>query len=315
MDFNKIKTFEDYKIAKNKFFGPEGEIFSLTKDLKTASADKKAEIGKKIKSLKEKAEIEFEKVLKRIELQKVKDKIENEWIDINQPVENNSSLHPITLVANRIREWFLENGYFEYFDSEIVSDEYNFERLNIEKDHPAREMQDSLYINENLLLRTHNTGISAKMLEKYKNQAFSQFAIGKVYRNDEDDQTHSHQFTQVDFVSVGYVNFPNLIWTLKSFLSYVLETEVEIRLRPSYFPFTEPSAEVDVLYKGKWIEILGSGMLHKKVLKKAGYTNDMNGFAAGIGLERIAMIKYQINDIRELYKNDLRFLNQFRKDK
>ncbi|MBN3534360.1 phenylalanine--tRNA ligase subunit alpha [Mycoplasma procyoni] len=315
MDYKSIKTLEDLKLAKNKFYGPEGEISKLTNLLKTVSGPEKAEIGKKIKALKEEAEQEFQDALKRIEEQKIKEKIENEWVDVNEPLSSSSSLHPITLVANRIETWFLENGYFRFYDSEIVSDEYNFERLNIEKDHPAREMQDSLYIDENTLLRTHNTGISAKVLEMFKNEAFSQFSIGKVYRNDEDDQTHSHQFTQVDFVSVGYLNIKNLVWTLKSFLSYVLESDVEIRMRPSYFPFTEPSVEVDVFYKNRWIEILGAGMLHKKVLEKAGYTNDMNGFAAGIGLERIAMIKYQISDIRELYRNDLRFLNQFRKDR
>ncbi|MGZ9413654.1 phenylalanine--tRNA ligase subunit alpha [Mycoplasma sp. AC157] len=314
MELDKIKNLEDLKQAKNKVFGPEGEIAKLTKELKQTTNDKKAQIGKKIKELKEKAELFFQKAAENIEKHRIESKIQNEWIDVNEPLESKSSLHPITLVSKKIREWFSQNGYLEYTDSEIVSDEYNFERLNIAKDHPAREMQDSLYINQNLLLRTHNTGISAKTLEMFKNQSFSQFSIGKVYRNDEDDQTHSHQFTQVDFISVGNVNFPNLIWTLKSFLSYVLEEEVQIRMRPSYFPFTEPSVEVDVFYKNKWIEILGAGMLHKNVLKQAGYTNDMNGFAAGIGLERIAMIKYQIQDIREFYKNDLRFLNQFRKE-
>ncbi|UWD34006.1 phenylalanine--tRNA ligase subunit alpha [Mesomycoplasma molare] len=314
MDINKIKTLEDLKIEKNKIFGVDGEIAKLTKKLKNVSSEEKATIGKEIKKLKEEAELFFQEASKKIEEIKIQEKIKNEWIDISEPLIQSSSLHPLTLITNRIREWFFQNGYFEYKDSEIVSDEYNFERLNIGKDHPAREMQDSLYIDENTLLRTHNTGISAKILEMYKNKEFSQFSIGKVYRKDEDDQTHSHQFTQLDFISVGNVNFPNLIWTLKSFLSYVLEEEVEIRMRPSYFPFTEPSVEVDVFYKNRWIEILGAGMLHKNVLKMAGYTNQMNGFAAGIGLERIAMIKYQIQDIRELYINDLRILNQFRKE-
>ncbi|WP_033160946.1 phenylalanine--tRNA ligase subunit alpha [[Mycoplasma] collis] len=315
MEFDKIKTFEDLKLAKNKFYGKDGEIFKLTQQLKLAKNDEKAKIGKKIKDLKEFAEKQFQEITKNIEIENIKRKMDSEWIDVNEPLFNNSSLHPITLIIQKIREWFVQNGYFEVKDIEFVSDEYNFERLNIPKDHPAREMQDSLYFNEKILLRTHNTGISAKVLEMNKNKSFSQFSIGKVYRNDEDDQTHSHQFTQLDFVSVGYVNFPNLIWTLKSFLSYVLEQEVEIRLRPSYFPFTEPSVEVDVFYQNNWIEILGAGILHQNVMKMAGYTNDMSAFAAGVGIERLAMIKYKINDIRELYKNDLRFLNQFRKDK
>ncbi|VEU59144.1 phenylalanine--tRNA ligase subunit alpha [Mesomycoplasma neurolyticum] len=315
MNLNEIKTLEDLKLAKNKFYGPNGEIFALTQKLKTANKDEKILIGKQIKTLKENIEIQFQLLAEKIEKNKIYKQIENEWIDVEEPLYNNSTLHPLTLIIQRIKEWFLQNGYFEMEESEITNDEYNFERLNIPKSHPAREMQDSLFFDENILLRTHNTGISALVLEKNKNKSFAQFSIGKVYRNDEDDQTHSHQFTQLDFVNVGYVNFPNLIWTLKSFLSYVLEEKVEIRLRPSYFPFTEPSVEVDVLYKNNWIEVLGAGMLHHNVLKIAGYTNDMNAFAAGIGIERLAMIKYKISDIRELYKNDLRFLNQFRKVK
>ncbi|WP_334198904.1 phenylalanine--tRNA ligase subunit alpha [Mycoplasma struthionis] len=206
----------------------------------------------------------------------------------------------------------MSNGYFEYHESEMVSDEYNFERLNIPKSHPAREMQDSLYLKENLLLRTHNTGISAMALEKHKNQEFSQFAIGRVYRNDEEDRTHTHQFTQLDLVSVGNHSFATLIYTLKEMLSYVLEEKIEIRLRPSYFPFTEPSVEVDIFFKNRWIEVLGAGMIDENVLRSAGYTNNMNGIAAGIGIERIVMIKYGIDDIRELYTNDQRFLKQFR---
>ena len=236
----------------------------------------------------------------------------SEKIDVTTPVRPKGSLHPLTLVTNRFKSWLKQNGYFETRGSEIETDEYNFERLNIAEDHPARAMQDSLYFNKDTLLRTHNTGFTARELEANKNKAFAHFAIGKVYRNDEDDQTHSHQFSQVDLVAVGHYCFPNLIWTLKSLMSYVLEEQVEIRLRPSYFPFTEPSVEVDIKYKNKWIEVLGSGMLHNNVLKAAGYSNDMNAFAAGIGIERITMIKYGINDIREFYKNDLRFLDQFK---
>ena len=173
-------------------------------------------------------------------------------------------------------------------------------------------MQDSLYFNPELLLRTHNTGFTARELDENKNKAFKHFAIGSVYRNDEDDRTHSHQFMQADFVAVGHYSFPNLIWTLKSLLSYVLEREVELRLRPSYFPFTEPSVEVDILHNGEWLEVLGSGILHRNVFKAAGYTNDMNGIAGGVGIERIAMLKYNVKDIREFYTNDLRFINQFK---
>ena len=312
MDLKNIKTLEELKQAKAKFYSKEGEIKKLQMKIRDAAPEEKGNIGKEITKLKTEAEVKFAAKTEEIRMIKIQEKIDNEWVDVTKPTQPKGSLHPLTLVSNRFKQWFKQNGYFETKGSEIETDEYNFERLNIGKDHPARDMQDSLYINKTTLLRTHNTGFTAHELEENIDQAFSHFTIGKVYRNDEDDQTHSHQFMQADLVSVGHFTFPNLIWTLKSLMSYVLEEEVEIRLRPSYFPFTEPSVEVDVMYKGRWIEVLGAGMLNQVVLDKAGYTNDMNGFAAGIGIERITMIKYNINDIREFYRNDLRFLDQFK---
>lgn len=311
MNLEHVKNLEDLKKAKHEFY--EGEIKNLQESIKTAAPQERGSIGKKITELKQQAERAFEEKMQELKAIEVQKRIESEWIDVTKPTEGVGSLHPLTIVSNRFREWFNQNGYYETTGSEIESDKYNFERLNIAKEHPARDMQDSLYINPETLLRTHNTGFTARELEKNANQAFSQFTIGRVYRNDEDDQTHSHQFMQVDLVSVGKVSIPNLIWTLQEVLSYVLEESVEVRMRPSYFPFTEPSLEVDMFYKGRWVEVLGAGMLNDNVLKDAGYTNDMNGFAAGIGIERITMIKYGINDIREFYKNDLRFLNQFKK--
>ena len=314
-----IKTFEELKQYKAKFYGKNGEIKVLQNKIREATNEEKKTIGQKITELKKEAEAFFILKTKEIEKEIIEKKISEEWIDVTLPINEKGSLHPLTIISNRFRTWLIQHGFFETTGMEIETDEYNFERLNIPKEHPAREMQDSLYINSSLLLRTHNTGFTARELEKYKDSSFAHFTIGKVYRNDEDDQTHSHQFMQVDLVAVGFYNFKNLIWTLKSLMSYVLEEEVDIRLRPSYFPFTEPSVEVDILYKGKWIEVLGAGMLHPSVLKAAGYSdkiidgaNGFNGIAAGIGIERIAMIKYGINDIREFYRNDQRFLDQFK---
>ena len=315
MNLDHIKTFEELKLAKAKFYGPESEIKKLQLEIRTAAPEEKGAIGKKITEIKNAAEEAFAKKAEELEQEKINAKLKSEWIDVTLPVSQKGSLHPLTIISNRFKKWFNQNGYYETNGSEIENDKYNFERLNLSEDHPARDMQDSLYIEKGKLLRTHNTGFTARELEKNANKAFSQFTIGRVYRNDEDDQTHSHQFMQVDLVSVGHYSFPNLMWTLKSLISYVLEEEIEIRLRPSFFPFTEPSVEVDIFYKNKWIEVLGAGMLNNKVLKAAGYTNDMNGFAAGIGIERIAMIKYGIDDIREFYRNDLRFLNQFKEVK
>ncbi|WP_322875851.1 phenylalanine--tRNA ligase subunit alpha [Mycoplasmopsis felis] len=310
-----INTLEDLKQAKAQVYGNKGEIFELQNQLKTSPIELKKELGQKINLLKKQYEDFFEQADLRIKEIQINNKINSEFIDISEPVNKQGSIHPITIVEERLKEWFIQHGYYQRQEGEIVSDLYNFEQLNIPKDHPARAMHDSLYIDKNTLLRTHNTGITAKILQENPNKEIAVFALGKVYRNDEDDATHSHQFTQLDFVSVGKVSFPKLIWTLKSLLSYVLEEEVEIRLRPSYFPFTEPSVEVDVFYKNKWIEILGAGMLHPNVLKLAGYTNDYNGFAAGLGIERITMIKYGFTDIRDLYKNDLRILEQFNNER
>ncbi|VEU60707.1 phenylalanyl-tRNA synthetase subunit alpha [Mycoplasmopsis bovigenitalium] len=314
--WEEIKSFEDLKIAKSKVFSKEGDIFELQQKLKTASIEEKKQQGQKINQLKNEYEAKFKEIELKLENQKIEKLINESFIDVTKPVNATGSLHPITIIENRLRDWFIQNGYFESKEGEIVSDYYNFEKLNMPSDHPARAMHDSLYLNPTTLLRTHNTGISALELEKNANKPLNNFAIGKVYRNDEDDATHSHQFTQLDFVSVGNVSFPNLIWTLKSLLSYVFEEELELRLRPSFFPFTEPSVEVDIFYKNRWIEVLGAGMLHPNVMKLAGYDNKKyNGFAAGMGIERLAMIKYNIKDIREFYNNDLRTLKQFYKEK
>ncbi|MBN0970917.1 phenylalanine--tRNA ligase subunit alpha [Mycoplasma phocoeninasale] len=311
-DLEKINSIEDLKNIKNQFNNSE-EILDLMKQIKTAEPSKKAELGKTIQKLKKAADDFFEQAKEKINNLEIQKNLEKEFEDFSSPVTFDGAIHPINIISQRFRNWLVANGYFESQGSEIEDEEYNFERLNIPQSHPARDMQDSLYLNENILLRTHNTGISARMLEEHANKEFSQFAIGKVYRNDEEDHSHTHQFTQLDFVSVGHHSFGTLIYTLKSLLSYVLEQDnLEIRLRPSYFPFTEPSVEVDIFFNNRWIEVLGAGIVHENVLKMAGYSNDMTAIAAGIGIERIAMIKYGIDDIREFYVNDKRFLKQFK---
>lgn len=308
-----IDSLESLKKAKNLFNNKNSEFFLLKKKLKTASFEEKKIIGKKIQALKEEAENYFLEASLNLEEKVKKNELESTWIDVAEETKIIGSQHPVNQVIERFRIWFLQNNFFEVEGPEIESDEYNFARLNMDENHPARASHDSLYVDEKYLLRTHNTGFSARILQQNPNKTFNQFSVGKVYRNDDEDQTHSHQFTQIDFVCVGKnVSISNLIWVLQSLLSFVLEEEVKIRLRPSFFPFTEPSAEVDIFYKGKWIEVLGSGILHPNVLKKAGYNDEFVGMAAGIGVERIAMIKYQLNDLRDFYLNDLRFLKQFK---
>lgn len=309
-----IKNFEEYKLIKSQIFSDKGLIFDLQQKIKNADSKEKAELGKQLSTLKYDINNLLDAKIQEIKLNEIKDKISNDKNNIYEYSNQFANFHPIFLISNRIREWFVQNNYLEEKSLELENDYYNFEQLNIPKNHPARDMQDTLYLNDNILLRTHNTGITARMLERYQNCEFSYFTIGKVYRNDEDDQTHSHQFTQVDFASVGKHNIQSLIWTIKSLLSYVFEEEIEIRMRPSFFPFTEPSMEIDILYKNKWIEVLGAGMINEEVLRLAGYKepSKYRGIAGGIGIERLAMIKYGIKDIREFFNNDLRMIKQFR---
>ena len=309
-----IKNFEEYKLIKSQIFSDKGPIFDLQQKIKNADSKEKAELGKQLSTLKYDINNLLDAKIQEIKLNEIKDKISNDKNNIYEYSNQFANFHPIFLISNRIREWFVQNNYLEEKSLELENDYYNFEQLNIPKNHPARDMQDTLYLNDNILLRTHNTGITARMLERYQNCEFSYFTIGKVYRNDEDDQTHSHQFTQVDFASVGKHNIQSLIWTIKSLLSYVFEEEIEIRMRPSFFPFTEPSMEIDILYKNKWIEVLGAGMINEEVLRLAGYKepSKYRGIAGGIGIERLAMIKYGIKDIREFFNNDLRMIKQFR---
>ena len=309
---DKIETIEDLKREKSLIFGKNGEINNLRNKLKTASINEKKIIGKKITEIQNTYNEIFSKAYKKIQNIEIEKQLANEWEEVTMPIFTSSSLHPISRIENRMKEWFIQNGYYDDICNEVESDKYNFEKLNIPKNHPARDMHDTFYISTLNLLKTHNTSSTARMLEKMKDKPFSAFTIGKVYRNDTDDSTHSHQFTQCDFVSTGNVSFANLKWTLQSLIDFIFEKKVKTRIRPSYFPFTEPSLEMDIYHNGKWLEILGAGMLHKNVFKAAKIKKSIQGFAAGLGLERIAMIKYNIKDIRELYTNDLRFLNQFR---
>ena len=310
---DRINNLEDLKCEKSKYYGKNSEIQALITKLKHSPISDKKRIGSQIKKIKDVGEKIFSKASDKIKQIKVNEKIQNEWIDVTIPIASTSSIHPISKIANLCREWLIQNGYYEHNSDEVISDTDNFSNLNINKNHPARDMHDSFYISDDYLLRTHNTGASIKLLKKFNGNPLATFTIGKVYRNDTDDSTHSHQFNQCDLIAIGNLSFANLKWTLLSLIEHIFGQKMQTRIRPSYFPFTEPSLEMDIFFHGKWIEVLGAGMLNTNVYKMIGVEHNENtyGFAAGIGLERLAMIKYRINDIRELYKNDLRFLSQF----
>lgn len=238
------------------------------------------------------------------------------------------SFHLIEKSLSEIYSFFISLGYKVFESREIETKWYNFDSLNLESDHPARSWSDTFYFSKdsNILLRTHTSSSQMRVMQDNKNEEIMVISGGKVYRNDDDDPTHSHQYTNIEILRINKeVSFANLKWVIERFFQWFFERKVETRFRPSFFPFTEPSFEVDIscffcrnnseqckLCKNtKWIEVLGAGLVNPAVLKNSGYDEKkFSGFAAGIGLERILMIKYGVEDIRDFYLNDPRFLNQ-----
>jgi phenylalanyl-tRNA synthetase alpha chain len=257
----------------------------------------------------------------------IQQQLENESIDVTLPGRpaKTGNHHPLTRVVEEIEDLFISMGYEVAEGPEVEKDYYNFEALNLPKGHPARDMQDSFYISEDILLRTHTSPVQARTMEANGGEPIKIICPGKVYRRDSDDATHSHQFTQIEGLVIGEnINMSDLKGTLSVFAKKMFGDDREIRLRPSFFPFTEPSVEMDiscfkcggsgcnVCKKTGWLEILGAGMVHPNVLEMAGYDSKrLSGFAFGMGPERIAMLKYGVEDIRHFYTNDVRFVSQF----
>jgi phenylalanyl-tRNA synthetase alpha chain len=259
----------------------------------------------------------------------LEEKLKRETIDISLPGRESTvgARNPFYIVQDEMKEIFLGMGFDVADGPEIESDLFNFELLNIPKDHPARDMQDTFYIDENTLLRTHTSPVQARTMKKMEGKPIRIICPGKTYRRDDDDATHSHQFAQIEGLVIDKdINIGHLKATLELFAKKMFGEKREIRLRSSYFPFTEPSVEVDItcancggkgcnMCKGTgYIEILGGGMVHPNVLKMNGYDPEQySGFAFGIGIERVAILRYGIDDIRKFYQNDVRFLKQFKK--
>ena len=325
------KNLEEIKI---KALGKKGELTEVLKGLKDLAQEERPKVGAWVNEAKKNVE-EFikqkEEEFKDLELNK---KLENEKIDITLPGNKlkRGSIHPLNRVIEDMEDLFVSMGYDVVTGPELETDEFCFERLNVPKGHPARDMQDSFYITEENLLRTQTSAVQARvMLANEEKTPIRIITLGKTYRR-EDDATHSHQFNQIeglviDKKEVG-VSLADLKGTLEIFVRNIIGENLDLRFRPSYFPFTEPSYEVDVTcFKcgGKgcnlckqtgWIEILGAGIVHPNVLKMNGYDPEkFGGFAFGTGIDRLAMFRYGITDMRYLYTNDIRFLSQFdRKD-
>jgi phenylalanyl-tRNA synthetase alpha chain len=310
-----------------KVLGRKGEITLLLRGLKDLAGDEKAAMGKAANEVKGILESMLEAKTMQIKGLELEKQLAREKIDVSLPglPIQSGGKHPINRIADEIKRIFIGMGFAVAEGPEIESDYYNFEALNVPKDHPARAMQDSFYITEEVLLRTQTSPVQIRTMEKmFPRIPVKIIAPGKVYRKD-DDATHSPMFHQIEGLVIDEgITFANLKGILLLFARQVYGDDVQLRYRPSFFPFTEPSAEMDISCvncKGSgcrvcsftgWLEILGAGMVHPNVLRYGGYDPEkVTGFAFGMGLERIAMLKYGINDLRLFFDNDKRFLTQF----
>lgn len=320
-------NIQDLNDLRVKILGKKGSLTGVMRGMGKLSPDERPIVGKLANRVRNDIEVHLKSRLKKLEEVHKSVKLREEKIDVTLPGTPLvvGRKHPLSIVLQEIEDIFLGLGFSIAEGPEIELDYYNFEALNLPKDHPARDMQDTFFINEQVLLRTHTSPVQVRVMEDTAPKLPVKIICpGKVYRRD-DDATHSPMFNQVEGLAVDKrITFGDLKGVLKVFAREMFGSETKTRFRPSYFPFTEPSAEVDitccicggegcrVCSQSGWIEVLGCGMVHPRVFEMSGYSKeDVTGFAFGMGLERIAMLKYGINDLRMFFENDLRFLSQF----
>ena len=333
-EINNVKTVQELNELKSRYLGKEGSVSELSKAMKDIPNEEKKEAGIKINEIRNYVTELITNKDSEIKENILNEKLNKEVIDITLPAKKvkRGSLHPMTRITEELEDLFVSMGYTVYGGPEVESDENCFQKLNLPKGHPARDAQDTFYLEnevENYLLRSQTSTAQVHAMEENTEKGPLKIVCpGKVYRRD-DDATHSHQFMQIEGLVIDEnVSMADLKGTLETMMKKVLGEKTEVRFRPSYFPFTEPSVEVDVTcFKcgGKgcnlckqtgWIEVLGAGMVHPNVLEMCGYdSSKYQGFAFGTGLDRMAMFKYGIPDIRTIYGNDIRFIEQIdRKD-
>jgi phenylalanyl-tRNA synthetase alpha chain len=326
---NRVGSIEELEAIRVGVLGKKGTLTEVLRGMGRLSAEERPLIGQLANDVRTSLEKRMEELRGELQRQVLKQRLEEERIDVTLPGvrQRFGGKHPLQLVIQQIEDIFIGMGFEVAEGPEVETDHYNFERLNLPKNHPARDMQDSFYITDEILLRTHTSPVQARAMEQMKGEVpVKVICPGRVYRRDDDDATHSHMFHQIEGLMVDEgIRMSDLKGVLLTFAREMFGSGVEIRLRPSFFPFTEPSAEVDiscVICQGKgcrvcketgWLEILGAGMVHPRVLEMSGYNSEKyTGFAFGMGPERITMLKYGIDDIRHFYTNDVRFLRQFR---
>ncbi len=322
------KSLEEIENLRIQLLGKKGEIQDLMKEMKNLSKEERPNFGAKVNEIKTAVELYITEEIKKFMEIEMERRLASEKIDITLPGASISigNQHPLTIMSNEICNLYKSMGYRIVEGPEVELDLYNFERANIPEDHPAREMQDTFFVDVERLLRTHTTAIQTRVLEEESdNLPIRVICPGKTYRRDDDDATHSHQFIQIEGLLIDEnIKMTDLKGSLEVLAKHLFGADQKIRLRPSYFQFTEPSVEVDVTCfncKGSgcnvckdsgWIELLGAGMVHPEVLEMAGIdSNKYSGFAFGIGVDRAVMLKYGVDDIRSLYTNDTRLLSMF----
>ena len=319
-------SLQELDAVRVKYLGKKGELTAVLKTMGKLSPEERPKVGQMANEVREVITAGIDRRNELLKAAQQELKLKNETIDVTLPgtkVEIGHR-HPLSIVLDEVKEIFLGMGFEVVGGPEVEWDYYNFEALNIPKDHPARDTQDTFYITENMLLRTQTSGVQIRTMEN-KKPPIRMIAPGRVFRSDAVDATHSPLFHQLEGLVIDRgITMGDLKGTLEMFAKRMFGEETKIRFRPHHFPFTEPSAEVDVscfvcggkgcrLCKGEgWIEILGAGMVHPNVLRNCGIDpEEYSGFAFGLGIERIAILKYHIDDMRLLYENDIRFLNQF----
>ena len=297
-----------------KYLGRKGALTAHLKSLGKLPVGQRAAAGKEINEIKQALSASIETRQAVLEAESVETRLAGERLDVTLPGRGISSghLHPVTRTMRRMQEIFMLAGFDVRIGPEVEDDYHNFSALNFPEDHPARAMHDTLFLESDLLLRTHTSPVQVRAMRE-KGAPIRLIAPGRVYRCDS-DPTHTPMFTQVEGLAVDRgISFSNLKSVLYEFVSLFFERDVQLRFRPSYFPFTEPSAEVDVMSEsGRWLEILGCGMVHPNVLRNVDIDpEEFTGYAFGMGVERLAMLRYGVDDLRLFFENDLRFIQQF----
>ena len=309
--FKEADSQDSLNSLKIEYLGKKGILSSLMSQLSNAPAEKKPKLGKSINEFKSLIEESISYSLEKIEQSALNEQLSKEAIDVTLPLSPEvGSYHPVSLIAQEISNYFKNKGYVLREGPEIESEYFNFSALNIPENHPARDMHDTFYFDNGNLLRTHTSPVQIRSME-LESPPLKILCPGKVFRCDS-DQTHTPMFHQVEGLVVDKdINFAHLKNEILEFVESFFKENPRVRFRPSYFPFTEPSVEVDIQGENGWLEIMGCGMVHPNVLKNVGLNPQVySGFAFGMGIERMTMLRYQISDIRMLFENDLRFVTK-----